>query len=124
MYDANVLAVDCGGRDSVPAYSSFCGKLGIRHLVVVDGDSSKQGDASILRKVNAVRASVADAAALARLFEFSEDIEHAFGLSVKSHDNLLEAALVASLDRDEPGQLAAELRAFVTDQPRADRPGI
>lgn len=115
LSEANVLAVDCGGRENLPDYVALCGGLGIAHLVVMDRDSTKARAAPHLAtRAQAVESAVAGAGGLGVLFAFTEDIETAFGLSRKGRASLERAAAAAGLDGvDEPGRLAGALRAFV-----------
>jgi predicted ATP-dependent endonuclease of OLD family len=112
--EANVLVVDCGGRDSIPAYIAFCAALGISLLTVMDGDASKALiDPSVRDKAQAVVDAVHDARGVAKLVAFSEDVERAFGLQRKNRAALLRAANNVRLDVGEPGDLALALKSFL-----------
>lgn len=112
----NALIVDCGGRENLPAYVQFCASLGLAFLVVADGDTTKAvREPAVQRNVAAVRQAVVQSASGA-LFEFVEDVEHAFGLSTKGFDQLLDAVARAPLDEHagtEASHLASELRKLI-----------
>jgi len=78
--------IECGGRENIPDYIRLCQHLDIKHLVVMDGDSSKaQVDDGVRSKVEAVRGALGERGE--QPFEFKEAIEQAFGFEPGQKDS-------------------------------------
>jgi predicted ATPase len=76
----NILITDCGSRDNLPDYISFCAQLGLRYLAVMDSDA---GNKNALPKAQAVRDAIL-ANGGGDLFEFPEYLEKSFGIGKHS----------------------------------------
>jgi len=108
--------VECGSRENLPDYIRVCRHLDIRHLVVMDGDFTKASNKDFIQEqINSVRGQIE--APLGDLFEFKEDIEHAFKLDQKNPRLLRQRAKEVSGSTfglyPEVDRLYCRLRSFV-----------
>ncbi len=113
--EQNVAVLDCGGRENLPDYIRFCAALGIRVLVVMDGDSTKaQANRKTKQNVERVRQAARGAETRVQIFEFTEDLETTLKVETKDVQVIVKACETVDLDRNTViNALIDKLRAFL-----------
>lgn len=77
-----IALIECGSRENLPDHIRLCNELRIPYLAVMDGDqTTAQANETTAKNAQRVRDAVEQS--VGALFEFREDIEHAFGLDGK-----------------------------------------
>lgn len=123
----SVTVADCGGAENIPDYARLCSQLGIRYLVLTDGDASQAAaNDRVQRRVHQLR-NQSETDPIGSYFAFEESLETGLGMPGKGFDHAVRVAENLPLEgedvRPEVSELLASIDSFVNSVSHGETSG-